>query len=293
MSKALKPLRLDLDPTSPNASKQWKHWNRFFDNFIQECGVTAPDRFRSIVNFISAEVFDYVEECETYDAVIETLDRLYVKTPNEIFARHDLATRKQQPGASLDEFLEELMKLSKHCGFYAATAETYRSEMIRDSFINGLTSNYIRQRLLENSELSLDRAYEIARTLHTAQKNSELSFQQSPQLTPSNVAAASTNDQSSPNINQDQESLAAVRKQTLVKKSCYFCGGFLLANRASCPSRDAVCHNCSKKRHFAKVCQSTKKAATVPLLMPFISLHSVLLLPLAPLISSMLRFRSR
>ena len=263
MSKALKPLRLDLDPNSPDAAKQWKHWKRTFDNFIEECGNTAPDRFRSIVNFISAEVFDYVEECTTYDTVIEILERLYVKTPNKIFARHDLATRKQQPGESLDEFLEELKKLSKHCGFTAVTAETYRSEMIRDSFINGLTSSYIWQRLLENSELSLDRAYEIARTFHTAQKNSELYIQQSPQVIPSNVAAASAKDQSTSHINPDQESLAAVRKQSPVKKSCYFCGGFLHANRASCPARDAVCHNCSKKGHFAKVCQSAKKAATV------------------------------
>ena len=84
MSKALKPLRLDLDPNSPNAAKQWKHWKRTFDNFKEEWGDTAPDRFRSIVNLFSAEVFDYVEECETYDAVIETLDRLYVKKPNKI-----------------------------------------------------------------------------------------------------------------------------------------------------------------------------------------------------------------
>ena len=263
MSKALKPIRLDLDPNSSDAAKQWKHWKRTFDNFIEECGETAPDRFRSIVNFISAEVFDYVEDCTTYDAVIETLERLFVKTPNKIFARHDLATRKQQPGESLDEFLEELKKLSKHCGFTAVSSETYRSEMIRDSFINGLTSNYIRQRLLENSELSLDRAYEIARTLHTAQKNSELYIQQSPRQIPSNVVAASISDQSTLHTNPDQESLAAVRKQTPAKRSCYFCGGFLHANRASCPARDAVCHNCSKKGHFAKVCQSTKKAATV------------------------------
>ena len=89
----------------------------------------------------------------------------------------------------------------------------------------------------------MDRAYEIARTLNTAQKNFELYIQQSLQLTPSNVAAASTNGHSSPNINPDQESLAAVRKP--------------------CPARDAVCHDCLKKGHFAKVCQSTKKVATL------------------------------
>ena len=110
-----------------------KHWKRTLDNFIAECGDAAPDKFRSIFNFLSEEVFDYVEECTTYDAVIETLGRLYVKIPNKIFARHELATRKQRPGESLDEFMEELKKISKNCNFSAVTAEAYRSEMIRDS----------------------------------------------------------------------------------------------------------------------------------------------------------------
>ena len=158
MSKVLKPLRLDTDPNSPNAAKQWKHWKRIFDNFIAECGDAAPDKFRSIFNFLSAEVVDYVEECTSYDTVIETLERFYVKISNKIFARHELATWKQRPGESLEECLEELKKISKNCNFSAVTAEAYRSEMIRDSFINGITSNYIRQRL-ENAELSLDRAY--------------------------------------------------------------------------------------------------------------------------------------
>ena len=264
MSKALKPSRLDVDPNSPNAARLWKHWKRTFDNFIAECGDTAPDKFRSIINFISADVYEYVEECSTYDEVVTTLERLFVKAPNKIFARHELATRKQKPGESLDEFLEELKKLSKHCNFASVTAETYRSEMVRDSFINGLSSKYIRQRLLENSKLSLNRAYKIARTLHTAQKNSELYTQQSHQIIPTNVAAASTSDDLSQTIDTNQNSLAVIKNSNrLPKKSCYFCGGFLHTNRASCPARDAVCHNCSKKGHFAKVCQSSKKTPTV------------------------------
>ncbi len=96
MSKALKPSRLDVDPNSPNAAKLWKHWKRTFDNFIAECGDTAPDKFRSIINFISADVYEYVEECSTYDEVVTTLERLFVKAPNKVFARHVLATRKQK-----------------------------------------------------------------------------------------------------------------------------------------------------------------------------------------------------
>ena len=129
--------------------------------------------------------------------------------------------------------------------------------MIRDSFINGLSSNYIRQRLLENAELSLDQAYEKARTLHIAQKNSE-AYSQTSFQTSSNVATIEPANRASPD--QNLESLAAFGKQSATKKrNCFFCGGYLHANRASCPARDATCHNCSKKGHFMKVCQSAKK----------------------------------
>lgn len=258
MSKALKPSRLDVDPNSPTAAKQWKHWKRTFDNFITECGADAPDKFRSIINFISADVFEYVEECTNYIEVIDTLTRLYIKTPNKIFARYELATRKQKPNESLDEFLEELRKLGKHGNFEAVTAEVYRSEMIRDSFINGLSSNYIRQSLLENAELTLDQAYQQARTLHIAQKNSEAYVLQGNQSIPANVAAATTDSEHTP-VDINQETLAAIRKQQSSKRSCYFCGGSLHVNRKNCPAVDATCHNCSRKGHFAKVCQSSKK----------------------------------
>ena len=255
MSKALKPSRLDVDPNSPNAAKQWKHWKRTFDNFITECGADAPDKFRSIINFISADVFDYVEECTTYTEVIETLAKLYVKTPNKIFALHELTSRKQKPGESLDEFLEELRKLSKYCNLEAVTAEEYRSELIRDSFIKGLSSNYIRQLLIENAELSLDQAFEKARNILLKRTLKRICNRT---IKPHYLVAAiepGNHESSDPNL----ESLAAIGKQNATRKHCYFCGGNLHANRASCPARDAICHNCSKKGHFMKVCQSTKK----------------------------------
>ena len=72
--------------------------------------------------------------------VIDTLDNLFVKSPNVIFARHLLSTRRQQSGETLDQFLQDLRKLSKDCKFKAVTAEQYREELIRDAFINGLFS---------------------------------------------------------------------------------------------------------------------------------------------------------
>ena len=262
MSKVLKPSRLDVDPNSPSAAKQWKHWTRTFDNFITERGDSAPDKFRLIVNFVFADVCEYLEDWTSYDDVSERLSKMYVKAPNKIFGQYELTTQKQKSGESLDECLEEIKKLCKHCDFEAVTAEVYCSEMIRDSFINGLCSNYICQRLLENAKSTLDEAYEKARTLHIAQKNYEVYLQQNSQ--PSlHVATATAAAVETDPLHRTPETLAAVWKQAVVKKACYFCGASLHANRKSCPAFDAVYHNCSKKGHFAKIFQSEKKPANL------------------------------
>ena len=158
MNRLLKPDRLDLDQNSPTAAKEWKQWFRTFDNFIIECGTEpSPDKFRTIINVISHNVFDHIEDYTDYDSVVVILEGLYIKSPNEIFSRHLLATHRQQPCESLDEFLQFLRKLSKYCDLKAVSAEQYREELLRDTFINGLYSSLIRQRLLENKTLSLSK----------------------------------------------------------------------------------------------------------------------------------------
>ena len=115
MDTLLKPARHDLDPNSPSAAKEWKHWHRTFRNFIDECDENAPNKFRTLVNYVSHKVYDCIDDCADYDAAIETLTQMYIKTPNEIFARHLLATRRKKSGETLTEFLQELRKLSKDC----------------------------------------------------------------------------------------------------------------------------------------------------------------------------------
>ena len=49
----------------------------------------------------------------------------------------------------------------------------YKQEMVRDTFINGLLSSGIPQRLLDHHQLNLETAIEKARAMELAQKNSE------------------------------------------------------------------------------------------------------------------------
>ena len=250
MNRLMKPERLDLDPSAPNAAKEWRHWRRTFDNFIIECGIDpVPNKHGIITTLISANVYEHVEDCTDFQSVIDTLDNLFVKSPNVIFARHLPLTRRQQSGETLDQFLQDLRKLSKDYKFKDVTAEPYREKLGRDAFINGLFSPAISQRLLESDTISLQNAYDKGNSLDLAQKNADTYSMYS-----AHTAATSSIPQPSA-LSDDSES------SSLAAAWCYFCGGSY-HNRRVCTAREACCNNCNKKGHFRKVCRPNSNAGT-------------------------------
>ena len=186
MDKYLRPERFDVNPNSPSsASKDWLHWKRTLNSFPSSLTINdvAEKKLDVLINLasnlVSATVYEYIASETTYDAAIKKLESLYVKPKNEVFARHQLATRKQNAGEAIDEFLQA-KQLAKDCNLKAVTSEIYREEAIRDAFITGLSSaTLIRQRLLETEELKLGTAYTTARSLDLAQRNSEQYLQNS------------------------------------------------------------------------------------------------------------------
>ena len=216
----------------------------------------ASDKLRLLCAYVSANVYEMIEDCETYDAAIQKLRGIYVKSPNIVFARHLLATRKQKPEETLQDFLHALHTLSKDCNLRNVTAEEYRRELVRDAFINGLSSHHIRQRLLENAELSVDQAYKSALSLQLAQEHSAAYFSEG-KLS----AAVARNDQtknqtSSESENEEPVAKVSARLKPRLRK-CYFCGQSYHL-RKSCPALDATCYLCEKIGHFSRVCQSKR-----------------------------------
>ena len=171
MDKVLRPERLETDPNSSTAANEWIHWRRTFENFLTVLPQEGLDKFRVLTNFLSPLLYQYIEESGNYETAIDTLETIFLKPKNEICARHILATRRQQTGESLDEYLQVLKTFSKDCNFKTATAAQYCDESIRDAFITGLLSNSIRQRLLENKTLDLKTMFDQARSLESAMKS--------------------------------------------------------------------------------------------------------------------------
>lgn len=249
----MRPERLDADPCSSNSSKLWSHWFRTFSSFLVKIKADDADKLELLHNYISPNIYEYVADCLTYTDSIITLEKMFIKPPNEVFARHLLATCKQEPGQNFDQFFQKLKSLSKECNFRAVTAEQNQSDAILDAFISGMTSNNVRQRLLEKKTLDLQTAFDQARSLEMAYQQSH-SFQ----TVPAPLAALPSTTESTTAVNGLAKSLEEslpLTSAAATNNKCLFCG-FDRHPRFKCPAKDAVCNNCGKKGHFRKVCRS-------------------------------------
>ncbi|XP_033114041.1 uncharacterized protein LOC117114483 [Anneissia japonica] len=257
MERILRPERLECEPNSATAAKEWTHWIRTFENFLAV--LTTPgegeiDKLSVLTNFVSPIIYEAISECTSYAEALEILKGLYLKPTNEIFARHRLATRKQNAGETLDEYLQALKVLSKDCNFKAVTAEQVRNDCIRDSFISGLYSQMIRQRLLENKTLDLQTMFDQARSLETAQKNSEsYNYGEPRPNTSPTVSAAVCEDTLGP----EPSRLTSAN----LSAKCYFCG-YNKHPRSNCPAREESCRKCGKVGDFARMCRSSSNTNT-------------------------------
>ena len=61
MERFLRPERFDCSPDSQDATKNWTHWNKTFNNFIASFPRDqAPDRLHLLTNYVAPSVYEYI-----------------------------------------------------------------------------------------------------------------------------------------------------------------------------------------------------------------------------------------
>ncbi|XP_014294133.1 uncharacterized protein [Halyomorpha halys] len=137
MDKLYRPDKFDTDTDCSTAQREWTHWFRTFENFVEKADIGEDaDRLKVLSNFLSSNVFEYINDCTTYETSLATLASLYIKPKNIIYARHLLSTRKQIPSETITQYITALESLVKKCDFKAISAEQNKNDHIRDAFIS-------------------------------------------------------------------------------------------------------------------------------------------------------------
>ena len=169
--------------------------------------------------------------------IFEEVEKHYSPQPSEIVERFKFHNRSRTEGEGVAEFLEGLQKLSEHCNF----GETL-DNMLKDRLMCGINDAKIQRRLLAEPELTLKKAIDLALALESASNNL--------------LDLSGKTESSSVNLVHAQRKSRRARGGARENAKCYRCGGKHLA--ATCKFIDALCFNCDKKGHIAKVCHSPK-----------------------------------
>ncbi|XP_062909829.1 LOW QUALITY PROTEIN: uncharacterized protein LOC134349429 [Mobula hypostoma] len=166
MEQPLRPEKLDLNPQTPEAGNAFELWLACFEAYLEEIKATDPvAKRRVLLPRVSPRVYSLIRDQPNYDGVMNALKRQYLRPINSVYARHRLATRQQCPGESSAEFVQALQTLVRACNCQELTAAQHAELLVRDAFVTGTRSVYVRQRLLEKADLTLSSATELADTL--------------------------------------------------------------------------------------------------------------------------------
>lgn len=89
----------------------------------------------------------------------------FVPTKNITFERYKFFSCDQKPGNTFDLYLAELYTLSKTCNF-----GDLRDSLIKDRIVCGIADNGLRERLLREKDLTLDKAIDLCRASQSSRE---------------------------------------------------------------------------------------------------------------------------
>jgi hypothetical protein len=65
MDRALRPNRFKINPNDSNAAKEYQHWIRTFEHYLDSLPQQGLNKYHVLTNYISPQIFDYISDVTT------------------------------------------------------------------------------------------------------------------------------------------------------------------------------------------------------------------------------------
>ena len=258
--------------TSGNASetaRQWKKYLTRFENIFDILSLKDEDDATK-VKLLQAHEYDIVRKAEAsiddtqvtaesgvYKKLKKKLN-LYFQIPTlEEYARNKLALITQRDGQTASDLLVEIKELISDAGWGEASNVT---EQIKATLLKALKSETVRQQyrfslLAGKTELTLSAIVEVANVIERSAVTSQRNNASDPMV---QAVRHYQPRQFRPQGNQNQRNQYQGKNQNQPTRRCFGCGSSQHRSNKDpkCPARDVICHGCSKKGHFQKLCRS-------------------------------------
>lgn len=235
------PPILGLD--SANLAKTWKSWKEEFTLYTD---LTMPDAeettkvklFNYLLGERGRELLDTLSgggastsARRTVSSMMALIDEHCNPKLNETVERYKFFVRNQGHDENIDRYVTDLRVLASTCNF-----GNIKDSLIRDRIVCGTNSSAMRERLLREENLTLDKCVQICRASELSRENSK-TIQ-----------------------GKTEEEIHAVKKSQRRDKRdeicCNFCGITHEKTKLKCPAFGKKCKKCGKENHFAVKCKT-------------------------------------
>ena len=235
----IKPNQLDL--MNGNICENWRRWSQAMrlclDGPLSEkTEKQQASYFLLYIGESAREVYNTwnlsEEEKDKTEPLFTRFKEYCEPRKNLTVIRHKFNSRFQSNSETADQFITDLQILSKDCEF-----GLLKDELIKDRIVCGVASQEVRERLLQESDLTLKKATELLKSI-------ELSKEQTSQINDTQVHAVSTKKKTP-------------QPKSTLKFNCRRCG--TKHEIRNCPAWGKTCENCNVKNHLSKMCRKKKK----------------------------------
>ena len=246
-----------------NLGENWRRWEQRFQIYMTASGADGKDRKIKVAILLHAlgeealEVYNTLdiahgedegeeEDEQTVNDILAAFRAYCLPKKNTVFERHQFWAHPMSGNTTIEKYVTELKQKSKDCEFY-----TTENDMIRDKIVFSMNDQRLKERLLREPNLTLERAIDTCRAAETA-KVQMLAMNAAAQEM--SVLAVHKNSRQG----QKTRTPPIQRTQDMGQRheTCKQCGKSHQPRQ--CPAYGVSCHNCGKQNHYAKMCRSAK-----------------------------------
>ena len=238
-----------------NVADNWRKWKQRFQLYMEASGSMKKPEKQRVAIFLHLVGEEALEIYNTFSlsTAEQKLDILFRKFEdycnprrNITFERHKFFTCVQEPTESIDQYVTELRTKASTCEF----GELCES-LIRDRIVCGIVCDTMREKLLQKTYLSLQKAIDMCRA-------SEFSKRQTKSITEESNSVDYVNKKATPRGKFPPKDRKEKDNQPKTSngppKACKRCGRFHAPRK--CPAFEKICQKCKNRNHFASQCLS-------------------------------------
>lgn len=156
----------------------WKKWKQLFEIYRIASGTNKMDEEVQVAILLHCigeacvDVYNTLgltdEEKKKYDTVLKKFEDYFVPIKNESVNSHIFFTRDQEQGEAFVAYLTELKKLSAECNF-----GNLKDRLIRDRIVAAVVDKRVKDRLLRESDLTLEKTVKICRSAELSEQHAK------------------------------------------------------------------------------------------------------------------------